>query len=64
MGSFAGVDLLLGAFVGELGIGLALVLVFLALLLQLLLLVLQDAALVFLSADVALDAEHQKNLLA
>ena len=50
--------------VGELGVGLALVFVFLALLLQLLLLVFQDAAFVFLSADVALDAEHEKDLLA
>lgn len=49
--------------VGELGVGFALVLVFLALLLQLLLFVFQDAAFVFLSADVALDAEHQKDLL-
>lgn len=50
--------------VGEFGVSLALVFVFLALLLQLLLLVFQDAAFVFLSADVALDAEHQKDLLA
>lgn len=57
-------DFLLRALVGELCVGFALVLVFLALLLQLLLLVLEDAALVFLSSDVALDAEHQKDLLA
>lgn len=62
--SFAGVDLLLGSLVGELCVGFALVFVFLALLLQLLLLVLEDAAFVFFSADVALDAEHQKDLLA
>lgn len=62
--SLVGVDLLLRPLVGELGVGLALVLVFLALLLQLLLLVLEDAALVLLAADVALDAEHQKDLLA
>ena len=61
--SLVGVDLLLGSLVGELGSGLALVFVLLALLLKLLLLVLEDAALVFLAADVALDAEHQKDLL-
>lgn len=57
-------DLLLRALVGELCVGFALVLVFLALLLELLLLVLEDATFVFLSSDVALDAEHQKDLLA
>lgn len=57
-------DFLLRALVGELCVGFALVLVFLALLLQLLLLVLEDATFVFLSSDVALDAEHQKDLLA